>query len=132
MKQPISWLREVRGFMMRPAGRRRGGGGYADFMGPAVDANLDKFGAERIGDAVLKVGTADHAHLPVMHSAEGIERRAVRLPLAIFLDHADAERVERLFTVERLVALGRLVTGVWPRPTVSLAFRPNSRAASPP
>ena len=91
---------------MRPAAKAEQAR-HPDFMGPAIDADLDEFGAERIGDSVLEVGTADHAHLPLVHGAKRIQRRAIRLPLAIFLDHADAERVERLFTFERLVALGR-------------------------
>ena len=40
-----------------------------------------------------------------MHGAERIHRRTIRLPLAIFLDDADAERIEGLFPIERTTAL---------------------------
>src|SRR5450631_79215 len=77
----------------------------ADFVGPPVDPDLDKFSAEGIGDLVLHLAAADHPHLALMHRAERTQRRAVRFPLAIFLDDADAERIERLRQIERMSAL---------------------------
>src|SRR5689334_11292527 len=56
---------------------------HADLMGEAVDADLDEFGTESIGDAVLELGTADHAHLPLVHGAEGVDWRTIRLPFAV-------------------------------------------------
>src|SRR5439155_2919797 len=80
----------------------------ADFVGPPVDPDLDKFGAERIGDLVAHLVAADHAYLALVHRPERIHRCAFGLPLAILLDHTDAECVEGAIQIERSIALSGL------------------------
>src|SRR5712671_2836471 len=77
----------------------------ANFVGPLVDPDLDEFGAEGIGDLVFHLVAANHPYLAIVHGAERIGRRAFRLPLAIFLNRADAERIECPLDIERTIAL---------------------------
>jgi hypothetical protein len=69
---------------------------------PSVDANLNEFRTKGISDLAVQIGTTDHAHLSLVHGAEGIHRRPIRLPFAILLDDTSAHRVEGFF--ERPVA----------------------------
>lgn len=63
--------------------------GTTDLVREAVDADLDELGAEGVGDLVFHLMAADEPGLPGMHGLERVQRCALRLPFAIFLDHAD-------------------------------------------
>jgi hypothetical protein len=57
-----------------------------------------------------------------MHGAEGLHRRAVGFPLAVFFNEADAQRIEPRSRSNGLSLLAASVTGVCPIPTVSFVL----------
>src|ERR1700684_2102066 len=101
---PINWLRAVRGFMIWPAAKAPSSRGTRISWVHRLIRTSTNSAAEGVGDLVRHLRAADHPHLALVHGAERIHRRTFGLPLAVFLDHADAERIEGALVIHRAIA----------------------------